>query len=273
MKTRVRHPLVSGHAPAWARAWGQDRHGIFAAFRVAGVDHRLRWIPPGVFTIGSPEDEVGRYADEVQRRVVIAEGLWLGETTVTQALWEAVTGENPSEFRGPQHPVENVSWDDAVQFIERVNEQVDGLSLRLPSDEEWEYACRAGTTTPFSFGGTITTEQVNYDGNRPYGRGKKGLYREATVDVGTLPSNDWGLREMHGNVWEWCSDRVDVLDEGKDLRFSLEGSSRVLRGGSWLDRARYCRSAFRFAIDPGYRNSCIGFRLARGQGRVSPVGR
>lgn len=273
MKTRVRHPLVSGHPPAWARAWGQDRHGIFAAFRVEGVEHRLRWIPPGEFTIGSPADEVGRYDDEVQRRVVFAEGFWLGETTVTQELWEKVTGANPSHFPGPKRPVENVSWEDAVSFIDRVNERIDGLNLRLPSDEEWEYACRAGTTTPFSFGDTITTEQVNYDGNYPYGRGEKGEYREATVDVGMMPPNDWGLREMHGNVLEWCSDRADWFDDKRHVVLSPEGSRRVLRGGSWGNSAWPCRSAYRYANDPGDRHRSIGVRLARGQGRAGPAGR
>jgi formylglycine-generating enzyme required for sulfatase activity len=205
--------------------------------------------------------------------VTLTQGLWLGETTVTQALWEAVMGENPSEFKGPERPVEQVSWDDAQAFLAKINGERDDLGFRLPSEAEWEYACRAGTETPFSFGANITPEQVNYDGNHPYAGGKKGLDRGQTVDVKALPCNPWGLYQMHGNVLEWCQDwygdypSQPVMDpEGPP-----EGVDRVLRGGSWGGDAGRCRSADRSRHEPDRRNHSSGFRLARG--RTGPAGR
>jgi formylglycine-generating enzyme required for sulfatase activity len=137
----------------------------------------------------------------------------------------------------------------------------------LPTEAEWEYSCRAGTTTPFSFGDQITPEQVNYDGNYPYAGGKKGLYREETVPVKDLPCNDWGLYQMHGNVWEWCQDWFGDYDLSvvEDPAGPSEGGSRVLRGGGWIDLGRNVRSAYRLAFAPGDRNGDFGFRLARGQ--------
>ncbi|WP_294000782.1 formylglycine-generating enzyme family protein [Sphaerotilus sp.] len=180
-------------------------------------------------------------------------------------------GENPSQFKDdPQNPVEQVSWLDITdEFLPKFNALAPGLQLELPTEAQWEYACRAGTTTPFSFGKQITTDQVNYDGNYPYAGGKKGEYREKTVPVKALPANPWGLHQMHGNVWEWCQDEYGEYPEGtaenpvvhqdrkeKDRR-------RVLRGGSWINDARNCRSALRNAIGPDGRNNLIGFRLAR----------
>ena len=139
------HPLARGIPPAWAWEWGEDRYGPWGLFRVKGVCQRLRWIPPGRFLMGSPPEEAGRYDDEgPQRMVRIAEGFWLFDTPCTQELWEAVMGENPSRFRSPTRPVEQVSWKDAGAFVKRLNRQLKDLELSLPSEAQWEYACLRG---------------------------------------------------------------------------------------------------------------------------------
>ena len=223
--------------------------------------------------MGSPETEAERLDFEGPRHeVTISRGFWLADIACTQALWQAVMGNNPSQFQGPDRPVENVSWDDVHGFLARINERLPGLDLRLPSEAQWEYACRAGTETPFSFGETITPEQVNYDGNHPYRGGKKGLYRQETVPVASLPANPWGLYEMHGNIWEWCQDHWHETYDGapSDGRAWIDedadpGAGRVLRGGSCSNYARDVRSAYRLAPHPGYRYSYSGFRCARVQ--------
>ena len=157
----------------WASEWGQDEHGIFQALTINRVKVVFRWIFPGRFFMGSSEKELEREKDEVQHEVALTRGFWLADTVCTQELWEAVMGENPSGFKdGKDWPVENVSWDMCKEFLEKINGLEPGLKLRLPTEAEWEYACRAGTVTPFSFGEDITTDQVNYDGNYPY-KGEK----------------------------------------------------------------------------------------------------
>lgn len=254
----------------WACAYGEDRIGLWQAFEVAGVRQVMRWIPPGEFQMGSPENEAVRFDDERQHRVVLTEGFWLADTACTQALWVAVMGENPSRFKDdPHNPAEQVSWLDITdEFLPKLNAMAPGLQLELPTEAQWEYACRAGTTTPFSFGEQITTDQVNYNGNFPYAGGKKGEYREKTVPVKALPANPWGLHQMHGNVWEWCVDEYAEYPEGtvenpvvhQDKK---ESRQRVLRGGSWLYLGRDCRSARRYADGPDDRRGHVGFRLAR----------
>ena len=199
--------------------------------------------------------------------MTLTKGFWLADTACTQALWQAVMGENPSSFRGADRPVEQVSWEDCQEFLERVNNETPRLNLRFPTEAEWEYACRAGTTTPFWFGAAITTDQVNFDGNYPYADGEKGRFREETVPVKTLPPNGWGLYEMHGNLWEWCLDRHGdyPTTEAVDPLGATQGDDRVLRGGSWYDVGRDCRSAYRGGDLPGYRHGSVGLRLARGQ--------
>ncbi|MCP4702684.1 MAG: formylglycine-generating enzyme family protein, partial [Gammaproteobacteria bacterium] len=192
--------------PEWADRVGEDHYGVFADFSIRGVVQRMRQIEPGRFMMGSPESEAKRDDDEHLHEVTLTRGFWLAETACTQALWQAIMGENPSHFKGEEKPVERVSWEDAQKFILQLNEEKPGLALKLPSEAEWEYACRAGTDTPFWFGDNITPEQVNYDGNYPYAGGKKGRYRKETVDVKALPCNSYGLYQMHGNVWEWCAD-------------------------------------------------------------------
>ncbi len=192
---------------------------------------------------------------------------WLADTTCTQALWQAVLGDNPSRFKGEDRPVENVSWDDAQRFIARLNELVSDGGFRLPTEAEWEYACRAGTRTAFWFGDQISPEQVNYDGDYPYAGGQTGLNRGETVEVKALPCNGWGLYQMHGNVWEWCQDWFGdyPAEMVVDPTGPAEGERRVLGGGSWVSYGRNARSAARFPGGPGSRRDVYGFRLARGQ--------
>ena len=176
-----------------------------------------------------------------------------------------------------KRPVINVSWEDAQTYLAWLNARLGLLeradAYRLPSEAEWEYACRAGTTTPFSFGETISPDQANYDGNHLYGAGKKGVYREKTMPVGSFPANGFGLHEMHGNVWEWCADAWNENNAGApdDGSAWLTGaaSARVVRGGSWLNYPRYLRSAFRLGRPATSRNDRIGFRVAR---TLSPSG-
>jgi len=260
--------LPQSFPAAWASEWGEDRIGLFIVLVYKGVRQVFRWIPPGTFQMGSPKNEVDRYEHEIQQAVTLTEGYWLADSACTQALWTAVMGVNPSRFQDNQNnPVENVSWDDARQFIERLNCNFTDLEARLPTEAEWEYACRAGTDTPFSFGHNITPDQVNYNGNYPYAGGVKGMYREKTVPVKSLPANRWGLYEMHGNVLEWCADWFGdyAAEAAVNPVGPVEGSYRVLRGGSWYYNGRLVRSANRLRYVPVYRDGIIGFRLALGQ--------
>jgi len=262
--------------PPWASEWEEDAEwGLAATLNLNGVKQTFRWIQPGTFLMGSPEGEPERNAErEPLHEVTLTRGYWLADTACTQALWQAVMGGNPSPFKDdPANPVEQVSWNDIQIFLNRLNELVLGLDADLPSEAQWENACRAGTTTPFSFGKNITPEQVNYDGNRPYADGKVGLYRVCTVPVKSLPPNPWGLYEMHGNVWEWCADRYGDYPQGPQIDPSgpPEGASRVLRGGSWNFNGRYCRAANRYRFEPDECYSPTGFRLALRQ-RPGPAG-
>lgn len=261
--------------PPWASEWEEDvEWGLAATLNLNGVKQTFRWIQPGTFLMGSPEGEVDRFDDETQHEVTLTCGYWLADTACTQALWQAVIGDNPSEFKDDRaNPVEQVSWDDVQTFLARLNELVPGLAAGLPSEAQWENACRAGTTTPFSFGKNITPEQVNYDGNYPYADGEKGECRERTVPVKSLPPNPWGLYEMHGNVREWCADWHGDYPQGPqtDPFGPPKGVLRVLRGGSWIDFGQLCRAANRGGREPGFRFYSIGFRLAPGQ-RSGPAG-
>ncbi|MBM3962364.1 MAG: formylglycine-generating enzyme family protein [Planctomycetes bacterium] len=219
----------------------------------------LTLLPAGEFTMGSPANEAARRDDEVAHRRVIRQPYYLGVTEVTQAQWRKVMGNNPSQFPGDDLPVEHVSWDDCQQFVQKA---VGGL--RLPSEAEWEYACRAGTTTPFAFGATITPAQANFDGNEPYGGASKGPNRAATVAAGSLLANAWGLHEMHGNVWEHCQDGYEAYSGTGTDAPSRAAGARVLRGGGWNDSASSCRAAYRNRYEPGSRDDDgMGLRVAR----------
>ena len=230
-----------------------------------GVSLEMVQIPGGTFTMGSPPEEAARDDDEGPQRQVRVPGFFMGKYAVTQAQYQAIMGTNPANFKGEKRPVETVSWDEAVEFCEKLSQKT-GKTYRLPSEAEWEYACRAGTTTPFYFGETITTDLVNYDGNFPYASAPKGEYREQTTNVGNFPPNSFGLYDMHGNIWEWCQDIYNSSYQGAPIDGTpwLNGSdnnTKLLRGGSWIDFAWDCRSAFRFRLARAYRFNYVGFRV------------
>jgi formylglycine-generating enzyme required for sulfatase activity len=236
--------------------------------------------------MGSPEEEPERRGNEGPQHLVQLQGFFLAQTPITQAQWRAVAqwrptkGEgawnqklnpNPSHFKGDQRSVEQVSWEDAMEFCRRLSQRT-GRRYTLPSEAQWEYACRAGTTTPFYCGATISTKLANYEGSEVYGDGEKGEYRQQTMDVASFPANPWGLHDMHGNVWEWCADHWHDNYEGapEDGRAWIDEESkenddkmnfRLLRGGSWIIHPAYCRSAFRYFYHPDNRNYSIGFRV------------
>ena len=252
-----------------------------------GVKLRMVAIPGGQFRMGSPKSEAHRGGDEGPQHEVRVSPFCLGEFPVTQAQWRAVAKQGaqierdlkpePSGFSGSDElPVEQVSWDDAVEFCARLS-KLTGKDYRLPSEAEWEYACRAGTTTPFHFGPTITTDLANYDGNYTYGSGPKGVYREKTTPRGTFKfANAFGLLDMHGNVWEWCADPWHDNYQGAPDKAVIWSSSdeseitRVLRGGSCISYPWYCRSANRYWLNRGLRNFNFGFRVACGAARTLP---
>ncbi|MBK8815878.1 MAG: formylglycine-generating enzyme family protein [Methylococcaceae bacterium] len=250
----------------WASDWGEDEYGLWMGFTYKGVKQFFRWIEPGTFLMGSPTNEPERVKYEIQHAVIISQGFWLADCTVTQALWQAAMGTNPSEFKGDNYPVEQVSWHDAQSFIDKLNGLKPELKLCLSTEAQWEYACRAGTRTPFSFGDNIDSSQANFDGNYPYNNSRKSEYRQQTVAVKSLPPNPWGLHEMHGNVWEWCQDWYGAYptETATDPQGADSGDSRILRGGSWINGGRLCRSSSRLYSAPDIANRNVGFRLARG---------
>ena len=241
-----------------------------------GIALEMVSIPAGEFLMGAAQGEEGASSDEYPQHRVRVPAFWMGKFAVTQAQWKAVAQlpkvqrdleADPSRFKGADLPVEQVSWWDAVEFCDRLS-RATGKTYRLPTEAEWEYACRAGTTTPFHFGETISTDVANYDGNYIYGKGKKGQYRKKTTSVGTFPPNAFGLHEMHGNVWEWCLDhwhgsyKEAPIDGSAWLEQNAEqNASRVLRGGSWFSNPRVCRSANRDYFSVDNRGNSIGFRV------------
>lgn len=255
---------------SWASDWGEDEYGLWMGFTYKGVRQDFRWIEPGTFLMGSPQNEPERHNNETQHEVSLTQGFWLAETTVTQALWKVVMGDNPSRFKGKHLPVEQVSWEDAQRFIANMNGMKPELQMCLPTEAQWEYCCRAGTSTPFYCGEQINSKLVNFDGHHPYNDGRKSAYRQQTVEVKSLPPNAWGLYEMHGNVWEWCQDWYGAYPAQPvvDPQGLATGSTRVLRGGSWFSDGRDCRSAHHINFDPSGRSYYIGFRLALGHRAV-----
>ncbi|MBN3927491.1 MAG: formylglycine-generating enzyme family protein [Nostoc sp. NMS4] len=214
-----------------------------------GVTLEMVQIPGGTFIMGSPEGEAQRINNESPQHQVKVPGFFMGKYEITQAQYQAIMGNNPSNFKGEKRPVEQVSWNDAVEFCKKLSQKT-RKTYRLPSEAEWEYACRAGTKTPFYFGETITTDLVNYKGDYPYGSAPKGVYRQQTTDVGKFLPNSLGLYDMHGNVYEWCQDVYNDNYQGapKDGSAWLTGKDnniKLLRGGSWIYDARICRSAGR----------------------------
>jgi formylglycine-generating enzyme required for sulfatase activity len=240
-----------------------------------GVSLTMVSIPGGTFLMGSPNTEEGRHDwESPQHRVTIA-SLFMSKCPITQAQWQAVAAlpqvncslnPEPSCFKGSNRPVERVSWYEAVEFCTRLSLKT-GLDYRLPSEAEWEYAARADTTTPFSFGDTITPYLANYYCNESYGSGLKGIYRGRTTDVSSFPANSFGLYDMHGNVWEWCADHWQenyhlAPSNGNAWVSNNDYCSRLLRGGSWHYNPKDCRCASRNRYRPDVRNNNIGFRAA-----------
>lgn len=222
-------------------------------------------IPAGSFTIGSPTSEVGRQDNEESQRLVKVPAFWMGQYAVTQAQYQAVMGENPSHFKDPNRPVEQVSWHQAAKFCQKLSKRT-GLNYRLPSEAEWEYACRAGTITPFHFGPTLTPKLANYNGRYTYGISPCGEYRQETIKVGQCPPNSFGLYDMHGNIREWCADpwhdtHQSTPTDKQDWTQADEANRYVLRGGSWSYVPELCRSASRDWGRPSLTRNDVGFRV------------
>lgn len=248
-----------------------------------GVKLTLMLIPAGEFWMGAPEDEPGSEDYERPRHLVKVSPFLMGRFPVTQAQWRVVAGydrvardldPDPSSFKGDNRPVERVSWEDAQEFYLRLSVKT-GKDYRLPSEAEWEYACRAGTTTPFHFGETIAPELANYYSEESYNGGPTSESRGQTTDVGSFPANDWGLCDMHGNVREWCEDDyydnyrgaptdgsawVDAINKVSSIE-SRANASKLLRGGSWLNFPQGCRSADRGHDSRDGRDDDFGFRV------------
>ena len=307
------HDLETARLRRQGEGWRVERQPLRVQRALLPLDEKISlplvWIPAGEFVMGSPLEEAGRRDSEGPQHRVRLAGFWMGQTPVTQAQWRAVARlvpplgrrwerplpAHPSRFRPEaedvsygqfsllpgerdtdERPVERVSWHDAMEFCRRVETLLPaggGLRCTLPSEAQWEYACRAGTATLFHFGATITPELANYDGNHAYGNGPKGEFRQQTTPVGMFPANAWGLQDMHGNVSEWCLDHWhETYDEapfdggawiepaGKDLK-ALEERTRLLRGGSWYGDPGGCRSAHRSHAQPDFASSFVGFRV------------
>ena len=228
-----------------------------------GIGIKFVHLPAGAFVMGSSNKETGRGDDEIQHKVTFAKGIYFGVHPVTQEQWQAVMGDNPSSFKGEKDlPVESVSWQDCQEFCKLLTHK-DKKPYRLPSEAEWEFACRAGTASAYHVGETIATDQANYNGNFVYGAGTKGVYREKTTPVGSFAPNAWGLYDMHGNVWQWCQDWHGgyAHKEVADPQSPQTGNNRVLRGGSWGSHPIFCRSANRNFVDPDRRTEFYGFRV------------
>jgi formylglycine-generating enzyme required for sulfatase activity len=284
-------------------AAGRDPFGLWEETLIPAktgdpVRVRWRWIPPGTFWQGSPEDEPGRWPDDRPRHLVtLTQGFWMADTPCTQALWKGVMGKNPSRFQGDQHPVETVSWNTVQDFLTELNQLIPGLQASLPTEAQWEYACRAGSQTalyPSVAGdGTIQIKGERdapaldsiawYGGNAVAPAGIRNPWdsrdwkqkqiphdRASTQPVkGKLP-NAWGLYDMLGNVYQWCRDgwhkygSEHAIDPGGSKTGGSDGS-RVLRGGSWHSGARYVRCAYRYRSPADGADYSLSFRLVRVQ--------
>jgi formylglycine-generating enzyme required for sulfatase activity len=222
------------------------------------VGIRLVWMPPGEF-------EMGSRADETLHHVRLSKGFWIGETEVTQGQWTRVMGHNPSHFKrcGPDCPVESVSFEDVLEFLDRLNAR-EGGGFRLPTEAEWEYACRAGSKTPYATGETLPRSAARFDARSP-------------VRVGSFPPNAWGLFDMHGNVWEWCSDWYGpyagaVSESESNPKGPRTGDKRVIRGGSFYFGADSCRCGLRYTHRPVDRGFSLGLRVARDRMEAGAAG-
>ncbi|MCE9568267.1 MAG: SUMF1/EgtB/PvdO family nonheme iron enzyme [Planctomycetes bacterium] len=226
-----------------------------------GVTMMFSFIPPGSFLMG------GNVKDNEKpvHKVTLTNGFFMGVHPVTQAQWKAVMGSEPSHFKGPNRPVEGVSWHACQQFCQKLTAELQGhVMVRLPSEAEWECACRAGTTSEYHFGNMLNTDLANYNGGYSWNDSPNGKSRQETTDVCSFPSNAWGLCDMHGNVWEWCSDRRGEYPQGDqtDPQGPADGHYRVLRGGSWRFDPESCRAAHRYRSVPALCNHITGLRVS-----------
>jgi formylglycine-generating enzyme required for sulfatase activity len=280
----IQIPTVRGLIVRAGNGWRQQTERITVSGYVQELAKEIAvtmvHIPAGSFQMGSPDTESERRINEGPQHRVQLQSFFLGQTPVTQQQWQLVAGwpkqvlelkPKTSYFQGGNLPVVQVSWYEAVEFCWRLRART-GREYGLPSEAQWEYACRAGSTTPFAFGETLTPDLANYDGQQTYASGPKGVSRQHITEVGSFPANAWGLHDMHGNVWEWCLDPWHDSYRGAPVdgsAWKADGSAwnaggetiRPLRGGSWHYRPADCRSAYRYLIRPGYRLSYIGFRV------------
>ncbi len=224
-----------------------------------GVQMAFSFVPPGTFLMGGTVNDW----EKPVHKVTLTKGFFLGVHPVTQAQWQAVMGSRPSHFKKAKRPVEQVSWEDSQEFCKKVMAELKGGRVELPTEAEWEWACRAGTTSEYHFGDVLNTDLANYNGQSSWNGSPMGKNRKATKNVGLYPSNPWGLYDMHGNVWEWCSDWYGEYSAGDqtDPQGRSNGQYRVLRGGSWNDFPEYCRAAVRYWSEPAGRFINFGFRV------------
>lgn len=253
---------AAAYQAVYAKIFGLE---VEKTFEVAGTRFTMVLVPPGRFWMGSLFTEEERGKDEKRHRAIVSKPFYIGKYPVTQGQWKAVMGKNPAHFKlrfsakSETLPVEQVSWQDCLAFCHKTG-------FALPTEVQWEYACRAGTLTPFNLGENITTERINYDGNYPYGKGAKGEDRQRTVPVGSLPNaNGWGGFDFHGNVWEWCLDSYGGYpkDDIADFVYPLTTNTRVVRGGSWYSYAWLCRSAIRSELSPEHASDAVGVRVVK----------
>jgi formylglycine-generating enzyme required for sulfatase activity len=258
-QTRLVAPFDAQAAAAGQAACAREL-GVPVEFKNT-IGMRFRLIPPGEFSMGGDKHE----DEKPIRRVKLTQPFYLGVFPVTQGEYERVMGVNPSYFKGdPRLPVEQVSWNDVNDFIHRLSIHEPNRTYRLPMESQWEYACRAGTTTAFWFGNALNGDRANVNGNHPYGTDKKGPNRQKTTSVDMFPPNPFGLHDMIGNVWEWCQDWYGAYSAGEvtDPAGPPEGSARVIRGGSYASLAVNCRPAVCGRFAPSDRDGNLGFRLA-----------
>ncbi len=240
------------------------RAGARQTLKIGRAKYGFVWIPAGEFDMGSPESEKDRGEAERLHRASLTKGFWMLETEVPQKLYKEIAGENPSGFKGKNLPVEKVSWDDATEFCSKLTSRLPaGLKATLPTETQWEYACRAGTTTPYSFGSALNGDKANCDGAKPYGTTTKRKPLGRTVSVKRYRKNPWGLYNMHGNVWEWTADYDGDYPTGTafDPQGPAFGSNRVERGGAFNCAAYACRSAARGQAPASDRYVNLGFRF------------
>ena len=243
-----------------------DQHGLMVREHLLGVEQIFRYIPAGEFLMGSPHDGPERFTREQQHPVTLTRGFWLADTVCSNALWRAVTGETPGKFKGDDLPVDSVSWKEVQAFCSQLCEKAGtgGWAFALPTEAQWEYACRAGSSTPFWWGDELSSEQANFDGSEPYNGQPESEYRQTTMPVKSFAANPWGLYQMHGNVWEWCEDRFEDFGSQPvtDPVGPATGVNRVRRGGGWYSSGWWLRAASRSSVRPDRRNGYTGFRLA-----------